>query len=212
MRPYGTDPHLHFTMNALQLLKQDHRTVKALFKRYEKAGDEAIKLKSELAKRIVRELSIHAAIEEQLLYPAARLTDESLEDLCLEALEEHHVAKWTLSEIDKLTPDDERFDAKVMVLMENVRHHIEEEEQELFPKLQKLMGKEQLDALGAAIEQAKLTAPTRPHPRTPDTPPGNLIAGPLAKILDLGRDMAREVGERTTQKAARVVRATRRGR
>jgi len=192
-------------MNALKLLKNDHRTVEALFKQFEKAGDKAFKEKQELARRIVKELSIHASIEEQLLYPAARARDERLDDQVLEALEEHHVAKWTLNEIERMSPEDERFDAKVTVLIENIRHHVKEEENELFPKLERLMGKAELEAIGAALEQAKLIAPTHPHPMSPDTPPGNVIAGGLAKILDMGRDAAREVGRRAGKMATQVV-------
>jgi hemerythrin superfamily protein len=192
-------------MNALKLLKQDHRTVEALFKQFEKAGDKAFKEKQEIARKIVKELSIHASIEEQLLYPAARARDEQLDDQVLEALEEHHVAKWTLNEIDRMSPEDERFDAKVTVLIENIRHHVKEEENELFPKLEKIMGKAELEAIGAALEQAKLIAPTHPHPMSPDTPPGNVIAGTLAKILDMGRDAAIEVRRRAGKVATQVV-------
>ncbi|MET0404332.1 MAG: hemerythrin domain-containing protein [Cystobacter sp.] len=192
-------------MNALKLLKQDHRTVEALFKQFEKAGDKAFKEKREIARKIVKELSIHASIEEQLLYPAARARDERLDDDVLEALEEHHVAKWTLNEIERMSPEDERFDAKVTVLIENIRHHVKEEEQELFPKLERLMGKAELEAIGAALEQAKLLAPTHPHPMSPDTPPGNVIAGALAKILDMGRDAAIEVRRRAGKVATQVV-------
>lgn len=194
-------------MNALKLLKQDHREVETLFKRFEKAGDNAIKEKQELAERIVRLLAIHATIEEQLLYPAARALDAELDDLVLEALEEHHIAKWTLDEIDRMDAGDERFDAKVTVLMENVRHHVEEEEQELFPKLEKLMGRDQLEALGEALEQAKIASPTRPHPMAPDQPPGNIVAGALAKILDMGRDFARENTRKATKVARRAIAA-----
>lgn len=197
-------------MNAIQLLKKDHQTVEALFKRFEKAGDEAHKLKGELADKIIKELSVHAVIEEQFLYPAARARDERLDDLVLEALEEHHIVKWTLNEIDKMSPEDERFDAKVTVLMEHVRHHVEEEEEELFPKLQKVMGREELEAVGLAMEQAKKTAPTHPHPMSPDTPPGNFIVGALARILDMGRDAASEAGSRVTKQAARIAKAGKR--
>ena len=177
-------------MNAIQLLKQDHRTVLGLFRRFEKAGDKAFREKKAIARAVVKELSIHAAVEEQFLYPAARIRDPRLDDVVLEALEEHHVAKWTLDEIDRLSPEDERFDAKMTVLSENIRHHIEEEETTLFPRLQKSMGKDELEALGAVIAQAKRAAPTHPHPMSPDTPPGNFVSGALAKILDLGRDAA----------------------
>lgn len=194
-------------MNALKLLMQDHRTVEALFKRFEGAGEDAAKLKKQLSEQIIRELAIHSAIEEQLLYPAARLADEELKDTVLEALEEHHLAKISLAEIQHLEPSDERFEAKVTVLMESVRHHIEEEENELFPALRKLMGEDQLEALGAALDQAKELVPTRPHPLAPDTPPGNLIAGSLAKIFDTGRDAVRGIRTRATQVAAKTVRA-----
>ncbi|WNG24460.1 hemerythrin domain-containing protein [Cystobacter fuscus] len=192
-------------MNALKLLKNDHRAVEALFKQFEKAGDKAFKEKQELARKIVKELAIHASIEEELLYPAARAHDERLEDQVLEALEEHHVAKWTLNEIERMSPEDERFDAKVTVLMENIRHHVKEEETELFPKLERVMGKAELNALGAALEQAKTLAPTHPHPMSPDTPPGNVISDALAKILDMGRDAAREVGRRAGKVATQMV-------
>ncbi len=195
-------------MNAIQLLKNDHRTVEALFKRFEQAGDEAYKVKRELADKIVKELSIHAAIEEQLLYPAARERDERLDDLVLEALEEHHIAKWTLREIERMASDDERFDAKVTVLMESIRHHVEEEEGELFPKLQKVMGKDELEALGAVMAQAKKAAPTHPHPMSPDTPPGNVVVAALAKVLDTGRDVARGVGKSVTRTAVRAAAKT----
>ncbi|MBL8951895.1 MAG: hemerythrin domain-containing protein [Myxococcaceae bacterium] len=118
-------------MDALKLLKQDHREVEALFKRYERAGDGATKAKKQLARRVTELLSKHAAVEEELLYPAARELSKDLEDLVLEALEEHHVAKATLAELEKMSPDDERFDAKMTVLIENIRHHVEEEEGEL---------------------------------------------------------------------------------
>ncbi len=193
-------------MDAIRLLKQDHKTVEALFKRFEAAGDRAFKAKRSLAEQIIKELSIHASIEEQFLYPAARERNEALKDQVLEALEEHHLAKATLSELDKMNPQDERFDAKMTVLMENVRHHVEEEQGELFPKLEKVMGKDELEALGAAMEQAKSAAPTHPHPMSPDTPPGNFITDALAKVLDSGMDMAREVGLSAQRVAARTLR------
>jgi hemerythrin superfamily protein len=190
-------------MDALALLKKDHQTVLALFRRFEKAGDEAFKEKGEIARSVVKELSIHASIEEQFLYPAARLRDSRLEDDVLEAMEEHHVAKWTLDELDRMSPKDERFDAKMTVLSENIRHHVKEEETVFFPKIRKLMGKDELNALGAAMAQAKKVAPTHPHPMSPDTPPGNFIAGALAKILDTGRDATREVIDRASKAVAK---------
>src|SRR6266480_4135544 len=108
-------------MNALKLLKDDHRTVEALFKRFEQAGDRAHKTKRGIVDKIVEELSVHAAIEEQVLYPAARKAVPEADDNVLEALEEHHVVKWTLSELEGMDPTDERFGPKVTVLIESVR-------------------------------------------------------------------------------------------
>ena len=161
-------------MDAIRLLKDDHKTVEALFKRFEKAGDGAYVEKRAVVDKIIEELSIHAAVEEQLFYPVTRATVPDTEDIALESLEEHHIVKWVLSELDDMSPEDERFDAKVTVLMENVRHHVEEEEEEYFPKVRDELGRNALNDLGEAMAAAKAVAPTHPHPRSPDTPPGNL--------------------------------------
>ena len=121
-------------MDALTLLKADHQAVEAKFARFEALGPRAVKSKAAVVADVIEALSVHAAIEEQVLYPALRdrLGDE--EGQVLEALEEHHVVKWVLSELDGMSPDHERFDAKFTVLIENVRHHVKEEESELFPQ------------------------------------------------------------------------------
>jgi len=99
--------------DAIVLLKEDHKKVQQLFKRFEGLGPNASKTKKEIADKIVEELSVHSGIEEQIFYPAAR---EVLEDdsMVLEDLEEHHIMKWTLSELHGMRPEDERFDAKVI--------------------------------------------------------------------------------------------------
>ena len=129
------EPHQESPWTPLRLLKNDHRTVEQLFTRYEATTDRADKTRRELVDEIIRELSIHAAIEEQVFYPAVRLAVPDAEDEVLEGLEEHHIVKWTLSELQSLDPDAERFHAKVTVLMESVRHHVEDEEGEMFPKV-----------------------------------------------------------------------------
>ena len=175
-------------MDAIALLRQDHREVERLFKQFEKAGPRAHKTRRNIADKVIRELSVHAAIEEQVFYPAVREAVEEAEDTVLESLEEHHIVKWTLSELDGMAPEAERFVAKVTVLIESVRHHVEEEEDELFPEVREALSRKQLAELGEAMEKAKQTAPTRPHPRAPDTPPGNLVAGTGAAVLDKARD------------------------
>lgn len=171
-------------MDAITLLKADHKTVEALFKRFEKAGDRAYAEKRAVVDRIIEELSVHAAVEEQLFYPVTRATVPETEDIALESLEEHHIVKWVLAELEKMSPEDERFDAKVTVLMENVRHHVREEEDEYFPMVRDELGRNALNDLGDAMESAKRIAPTHPHPRSPDTPPGNLVVGTAAGAVD----------------------------
>jgi len=179
-------------MDALAVLKKDHQTVEKLFARFEKRPSK------EIADRFVRELSIHAVVEEQLFYPAVRRLAaseklEEAEEKVLEALEEHHVAKWVLSEIEGLDEDDERFEAKCMVLIESVRHHVKEEEGTLFRFARRLFKRDQLTELGKLMQKAKKIAPTHPHPRVPDEPPGNVLAGGLAAILDRSRDAVKGI-------------------
>jgi len=190
-------------MDAITLLVKDHQTVEKLFEKFEQTGPRAIKARKALADRIVHELSVHAAIEEQVLYPAIRESLPEVEDDVLEALEEHHVAKWVLSEIDAMAPDHERFQAKVTVLIENVRHHVEEEEEELFPKVRKAFGPAQLEEIGEALADAKKMVPTRPHPKAPDTPPGNIAAGTGAALLDKARDAGRRAKKQAQKKPAK---------
>jgi len=182
-------------MDAITLLKNDHKTVEQLFKRFEKAGDRAFVEKRAVVDRIIEELSKHAAIEEQLFYPVARATVPGTDDIALESLEEHHVVKWVLSELEDMSPEDERFDAKVTVLIENVRHHVDEEEREFFPKVRDELGRNALNDLGDTMAKAKAIAPTRPHPTSPDTPPGNLVMGTAAGVADRVADTVSGVAQ-----------------
>jgi hemerythrin superfamily protein len=171
-------------MDAITLLRDDHKTVEQLFKRFEKAGDRAYVEKRQIVDRIIEELSVHASIEEQVFYPVARATVADTEDIALESLEEHHIVKWLLSELADLDPTAERFDAKVTVLMENVRHHVEEEQDDFFPKVREGLSRTALADLGQTMAEAKKSAPTHPHPRAPDTPAGNSVVGTIAGVID----------------------------
>jgi hemerythrin-like domain-containing protein len=175
------------TVDAIAYLKSDHREVERLFKAFEKAGDKAVRTKRKLVDEIIAALSQHAAIEEQFLYPTARREVPAATDQVLESLEEHHVAKWLLSELLDMDPSDERFVAKTTVLMENVRHHVKEEENDLFPQLRQKLAKKELIELGDKLREAKKLAPQRPHPRSPDEPPNNLIVGVVAGAVDRAR-------------------------
>jgi hemerythrin superfamily protein len=118
--------------DAISLLKEDHGRVKALFERFEKARGE--EQKSQLAETICMELTVHAQIEEEIFYPAAREAIDD-EDLLDEAKVEHDSAKELIAQIQASSPEDELFDAKVKVLGEYVNHHVQEEERELFPEV-----------------------------------------------------------------------------
>ena len=181
------------TMDAITLLKKDHRTVEQLFARYEQAGDRAYAQKRKIVDRIIEELSEHAAIEEQVFYPAAREEVSETEDIALESIEEHRIMKWELSELEHMDPSDETFDAKVRVLIENVRHHVEEEESDFFPKVRDEIGRKELGEIGDAMQEARRTAPTHPHPRAPQTAPLNLIAGPAMGVIDRVGDTAKGI-------------------
>ncbi|GLW72895.1 hemerythrin [Kitasatospora phosalacinea] len=149
-------------MDAIVLLKEDHKTVEKLFKEFEKAGDRAFATKRRIADRVIEELTVHAVIEEEVFYPAAREAAPETADHVLESVEEHHVVVWMLAELAGLDPQDERFDAKMTVLMENVRHHVEEEERDWFPEVRKAMGRNRLLELGERLEAAKETATRDP--------------------------------------------------
>ena len=174
-------------MDAITLLRDDHKTVERLFKRFEKAGDRAHVEKREIVDRIIEELSVHAAIEEQVFYPVARATVPGTEDIALESLEEHHIVKWVLSELDGLDPADERFDAKVTVLIENVRHHVEEEESDFFPKVRSELGRKALDRArrGAGRGQEVSADPSAPAlARRPSWRGRGTIAGVVDRVGD----------------------------
>jgi hemerythrin superfamily protein len=180
-------------MDAIDLLKSDHRTVDELFDRFEQQGPRARKTKQKLVRKMIEELSVHATIEEQLFYPTVRERIEQTEEEVLEDLEEHHVVKWLLSELDGMDPEHERFDAKVQVLIETVRHHVKEEERELLPKVRRALPAEERRELGEQLAAAKKFAPTGPHPRGPDEPPANLVAGPAAKGMDVAKERIRQI-------------------
>jgi hemerythrin superfamily protein len=187
-------------VDAIALLKADHQEVERLFRAFERAGDRARTTKADLVHKIVRDLSLHAALEEQDFYPVVRAEMVEASDYVLDSLEEHHVVKWLCAELDGMRPDHERFDAKVRVLIENVRYHVMGEERELFPAVRAALGTARLRELGRRLEQTRHVAPTHPHPRSPDTPPGNVLAGVVAGAVDKARD----AGKRVIDEARRI--------
>lgn len=139
--------------DAIALLTEDHENVKALFEQYEALGDRANVSKQKLVLQICTELTKHATAEEEIFYPAVREANKDSEDLVDEALVEHASAKDLIAQLLAMDAGDDLFDAKVKVLSEQILHHVEEEEGEMFPKARK--SKLDLVALGQAIAARK---------------------------------------------------------
>lgn len=141
-------------MDAFELLKSDHEKVGAILKKIDGTTEHALKTREELFTQLKSALDVHAEIEETIFYPVLEKAEES-RDITLEAFEEHRIVKQLLSELEAEAKDDETWTAKFTVLKENVEHHVEEEEDELFKKARKVLSEEEIDELGARMEKAK---------------------------------------------------------
>jgi hemerythrin superfamily protein len=135
-------------MDAIVMLREDHKNVEKLFKALEKDDLSVVP-------QICEELTVHAQIEESIFYPAVRAEmEDSAEDIG-EAVEEHHIVKVLIEELQAMAPDDEAYKSKATVLMELVRHHVDEEESELFPEVRSELGRSRLQELGEQMEQER---------------------------------------------------------
>ncbi|MGB8510459.1 MAG: hemerythrin domain-containing protein [Pyrinomonadaceae bacterium] len=141
-------------MNAFELLKEDHKKVSGIFEKLEPTTERAEKTREELFAELKMNLDIHAHIEETIFYPAIKQAAET-HDIVLEGFEEHHVIKTLLGELDAQPVGTEEWGAKLKVLKENVEHHVEEEEGEMFPKSRDVLSKEQIEELGTRMEAEK---------------------------------------------------------
>jgi hemerythrin superfamily protein len=148
--------------DAIVLLKNDHKEIRKVFSDFEKAGDNALKTKGKLVDKMIELLTVHTYVENEVMYPRVRALLPDLEDDVLESYEEHHVADVLVVELAAMKPEDERFTAKTTVLIENVRHHMDEEEDEWFPQVREGLGRKQLQEIGADMEAARKKAPRRP--------------------------------------------------
>jgi len=139
-------------MKATDLLKKQHKNVKALFRKVEETEDG--RRRRQLMDEISNELKLHTKIEEEIFYPAVReIGTPKAEEMVDESFEEHHVVDLVMAELPNVDPEDERFVAKMTVLSELVEHHADEEEEEMFPMCEKKLGKERLQELGEQMEQ-----------------------------------------------------------
>jgi hemerythrin superfamily protein len=144
-------------MNAIKLLMQDHKKVRALLTELEGTTPRAARERERLVREIETELTVHAQIEEEIFYPAFKEAAKKADDreLFFEAAEEHHVVKFVLPELVAMDPASEQFSAKAKVLKELVEHHAGEEEKEMFKRAKALMDDDELEELGARLEERK---------------------------------------------------------
>ncbi|WP_433873148.1 hemerythrin domain-containing protein [Saccharopolyspora sp. CA-218241] len=177
----------------IDVLVKDHRAVEEAFGTYERGGlsDEH---RRALVDHIITELVRHSVAEEQYLYPTARKSLPDGDAVADHEIEEHVGAEEILKELESLSPSEAEFDQKVRKLISEIRHHVEDEERDLFPRLQQACDQEELQELGAKIVRAKEVAPTRPHPSAPKTPPANMILDPGAGLIDRMRDALSQRG------------------
>lgn len=148
--------------DAIVLLKDDHKQIRKVFRDFQSAGEGATARKGQLVEKMIELLTQHTYIENEVMYPRVRALLPDLEDDVLESYEEHHVADVLVMELAAMKPSDERFDAKTTVLIENVTHHMDEEEQEWFPQVREGLGRKALQEIGEELLAAKEKAPTKP--------------------------------------------------
>ena len=139
-------------MKATDFLKKQHREVMKLFKEVEKT--EAPRERKRLMTDIEKHLKVHTTIEEEIFYPAVKeIGTEKAEEMVLEAVEEHHVVDLVLEELPQVDPAADTFEAKMTVLKELIEHHVEEEQDEVFPMAERKLGKERISELGDRLEE-----------------------------------------------------------
>jgi hemerythrin superfamily protein len=148
--------------DAIVMLKKDHQEMRKLFRDFEKAGEDAIATKARVGAAILEALTVHTYIENEVMYPRVRALLPEVEDDVLESYEEHHVADVLCMELAAMAPDAERYVPKMTVLMENVRHHMSEEEDEWFPTVREGLTRKQLQEIGAEMAETRKGAPHSP--------------------------------------------------
>jgi Hemerythrin HHE cation binding domain len=141
-------------MDALTLLKEDHDKMKELLSKVEGTTERGVKTREQLFTTVKEELTVHESIEEEIFYPALR-SHPKTKEIALEAYEEHHVVDMVMAEIESVPFDDERWSAKFTVMKENIEHHIEEEEKEMFEQAKQVFDRAELEALGERMMARK---------------------------------------------------------
>jgi hemerythrin superfamily protein len=141
--------------DAIEVLTADHQAIRKLFEEFEGLGEEALTERQYVVGRICHELTVHAKIEEDIFYPRARQAGKEEKDEVLEGIEEHKLIKQLVDELVETNAQDETFNPRVDVLNEQVEHHLDEEEREMFPHVRKALSESELVTLGAQLTKAK---------------------------------------------------------
>jgi hemerythrin-like domain-containing protein len=149
--------------DAIVMLREDHQELRRVFREFERAKDATAAQQRRLADKMMKLLTEHTYVENEVMYPRVREMVPKLEDDILESYEEHHVADLLISELALMRPSDERYRPKALVLIENVRHHMDEEENDWFPKVRDALGRNQLQELGTEMKAARKNAPGPPE-------------------------------------------------
>lgn len=178
-------------MDAIDLLTRDHERLDGLLDRFAVQADR--EERTEALRSVVRELSIHLAIEDRILYRAVRDAFPDGEELADDLLERHKDLEQALAAYQELEPSEE--DGRVRKLREGARRHISDEEREVFPKVREHVPQDRLEKLGDELERARADAATRPHPRTSREVLASRAVGPVAGMVDRVRDATREAME-----------------
>ena len=178
--------------DVIEVLEHDHREVEQMFGELESLrGASTEKAKSRrkaVTEQVAIELVRHSVAEEVLVYP--HVEDKVSAEETDHARKEHAQAEETLQRLEKLDADDPAFDDELATLMEEIRHHIEDEEGQMFAQMRQVIDADELRKLGARVEAFKKVAPTRPHPNVPNKPLPRIAAGPAASLFDRMRDAA----------------------
>ena len=173
--------------NLIDVIMSDHRQLEKVFAELENRTGSS-EHRRQLADHVIAELVRHSVAEEMFMYPAARKALPDGDEIADHEIAEHAEAEVDMKELEGVEATDPMFNHLVDKLIHDVRHHIEEEESRLLPRLAESCPADQLRELGAKVLRAKKFAPTRPHPAAPDRPPANLILAPGVGLIDRMRD------------------------
>ncbi|NJP31123.1 hemerythrin domain-containing protein [Micromonospora thermarum] len=182
-----TNPQTTTGPDVLDVLITDHREVEVLFVELE-SRQGSPEHRRHLADVVIAELVRHSIAEEMHVYPTARKALPDGDQIAEHEISEHADAERTMKDLESVDPSDPRFDELLTHLTRTIRHHVQEEESDLFPRLRAAVAHEELVELAGKVEAAKKSAPTRPHPAAPDRPPANKLLAPGTGLVDRVRD------------------------